>query len=541
MDFHENILRFYGITTVGKTIINEYALVLEYADSGTLKNYLQHNFDKLKWDDKYQFTLQLASTVACIHECDIIHRDLHAGNVFVHQKKLKLADFGLSRKIAESSNNPNLFGLLPYVDSKKLKDKKHYNLIDIYSIGVLMWQISSGYQLYGSDNYVIGLAISIAMEEKREEIIEGTPVKYSKLYAECWKYEPDERPNIQVVVSILKALVSPEQNNTKFDDVYKENISSEKYKSSSKSSDINKSLLIDSAFDNIETKSNLSLQNQVFVARPEEEPKSKTVNILSEKYESSLKSSDLNENLSPGSALNDTEHKSNLSLQNQVFVARSEEQKSKTVIEVPQSQKPIIKKNNLKDGKPKINIPPNNTHNKNEKAQQTMKQKDQIKGQKDQQWFDVKFSEMKDIAITGSKRLNLTSSLKVESFYNLESISLKKLKIANLEINRCSRLNITNLSELTKLTSLSVTYCPKLITLNCLSNGLTNLELSGCYRLNNTDLSKFTKLKSLYLRGYRNLTMLDCSSMEKLINLRISDCLQLKNIINLSKSSKLEN
>ncbi|RGB23491.1 AIG1 family-domain-containing protein [Rhizophagus diaphanus] len=161
------------------------------------------------------------------------------------------------------------------------------------------------------------------------------------------------------------------------------------------------------------------------------------------------------------------------------------------------------------------------------------------KGRKDQQWFDEKYSKMKDIVITGSRRLNFTGSLQIERFNNLESINLKKLKIAYLEISKCSQLNITNLSELTKLTSLSVTGCPKLITLNCLSNGLTSLELSGCYRLNNIDLSKFTKLQSLYLRGYQNLTTLDCSSTEKLISLKISDCAQLK-IINLPKSSKLQ-
>ncbi|GET52734.1 leucine-rich repeat domain-containing protein [Rhizophagus irregularis DAOM 181602=DAOM 197198] len=162
------------------------------------------------------------------------------------------------------------------------------------------------------------------------------------------------------------------------------------------------------------------------------------------------------------------------------------------------------------------------------------------KGRKDQQWFDEKYSEGKAIVITGGRRLNFTGSLKIERFNNLESINLKKLKIAYLEISKCSQLNITNLSELTKLTSLSVSGCPKLITLNCLSNGLTSLELSGCYRLNNIDLSKFTKLQSLYLRGYQNLTTLDCSSTEKLISLKISDCVQLIKITNLPKSSKLQ-
>jgi serine/threonine protein kinase len=53
-----------------------YSLVLEYADCGTLNNYLNTHINELGWYDKCQLALQLASAIECIHECDIIHRDL---------------------------------------------------------------------------------------------------------------------------------------------------------------------------------------------------------------------------------------------------------------------------------------------------------------------------------------------------------------------------------------------------------------------------------------------------------------------------------
>ena len=56
--------------------MNHYSLVLEYADCGTLKTYLNEYFDELEWHDKLELALQLANAVLCLHECHIIHRDL---------------------------------------------------------------------------------------------------------------------------------------------------------------------------------------------------------------------------------------------------------------------------------------------------------------------------------------------------------------------------------------------------------------------------------------------------------------------------------
>ncbi|CAG8480263.1 6262_t:CDS:2 [Funneliformis caledonium] len=69
---------------------------------------------------------------------------------------------------------------------------------DVYSIGILLWQISSGYRPFYGLEYDVSLSLNII---------------------ECWKNEPNERPNIQKVVSSLEAIISLKQSNTRIDNI----------------------------------------------------------------------------------------------------------------------------------------------------------------------------------------------------------------------------------------------------------------------------------------------------------------------------------
>ncbi|CAB5336329.1 unnamed protein product [Rhizophagus irregularis] len=141
VDFHNNIIRFYGVTASSKeNQRKKYMLVMEYADS-----------------------------VSCLHGEGIVHRDLHSNNILVHQNTVKLADFGLSKRIEETSNSQSkTFGLIPYVDPKSFN-----RTLDI-------------------------------LQGLRETPTHDTHEEYIKIYVDCWNIEPDNRPTIDQVVEELK-------------------------------------------------------------------------------------------------------------------------------------------------------------------------------------------------------------------------------------------------------------------------------------------------------------------------------------------------
>ncbi|CAB4379819.1 unnamed protein product [Rhizophagus irregularis] len=225
VDFHDNIIRFHGITkpVSEDKKMKDYHLVLEYANQGTLESYLDKNFENLTWNDKYKMAHQLACAVLCLHDEGIVHNDLNSSNILVHQHDIKLADFGLSKRLDESSRlQSKVFGVIPYTDPKKFSKRgthKSNEKSDVYSVGVLLWEISSGRKpFYIEDEpYDIDLVMEIS-GGLRETIVPNTPTDYVKLYEECWDSEPSKRPNMEEVVKRLKTNIQsdePPHNNNR--------------------------------------------------------------------------------------------------------------------------------------------------------------------------------------------------------------------------------------------------------------------------------------------------------------------------------------
>ncbi|CAB5217209.1 unnamed protein product [Rhizophagus irregularis] len=212
----ENIIRILGISKSDK---GEYHIVMEYANEGDLKCYLLNHFKELDWNKKFKLALDITNGLYFLHKEKILHRDLHAKNIVIHKGKAKITDFGYS----ESMNtaiiiHENLFGNIRYVApeilrASKAKQYPYTEYSDIYSLGVLLWEISSGRDPFEdhSDYTVLGAILS----GYREERIKNTPDEYYDLYSKCWSDEPKNRCTIDYVYYALKKILDKIENDDK--------------------------------------------------------------------------------------------------------------------------------------------------------------------------------------------------------------------------------------------------------------------------------------------------------------------------------------
>ena len=153
-----------------------------------LRNYLQQNHNKLTWKERIQIVDDITSAL------DIIHRDLHSGNILYQQngQRFDISDLGFCGPADKSSKS--IYGNLPYIAPEVLIEKEYTFKSDVYGIGMLMWEISSGQPPFVNYQHDYYLAMNI-VNGIRPKIVSGTPLKYKILMERCWDADPEKRPD----------------------------------------------------------------------------------------------------------------------------------------------------------------------------------------------------------------------------------------------------------------------------------------------------------------------------------------------------------
>jgi serine/threonine protein kinase len=159
-----------------------------------LRNYLQQSHNKLTWKERIQITYSIVNALSVIHSENAIHRDLHSGNILYSQpnQRFVISDLGFCGPADKPLNS--IYGNLSYIAPEVIVGKETTFASDIYSIGMLMWEISSGKPPFiNKHNYDLAIKIINGM---RPKIMPGTPLEYKELMEQCWDADPTKRPDI---------------------------------------------------------------------------------------------------------------------------------------------------------------------------------------------------------------------------------------------------------------------------------------------------------------------------------------------------------
>jgi serine/threonine protein kinase len=169
-----------------------------------LRTYLIQNHNKLMWKERIQIAYDIIFALYRIHKENAIHRDLHSGNILGHNQKFRISDFGFCGPVDKPLNS--IYGNLPYIAPEVIIGRETTFASDIYSIGMLMWEISSGQPPFINHKHDYFLAMNI-INGMRPRIIPETPLMYKKLMEQCWDADLTKRPDIDTLEIEIKKLL----------------------------------------------------------------------------------------------------------------------------------------------------------------------------------------------------------------------------------------------------------------------------------------------------------------------------------------------
>ena len=160
---HPNIVEMYD---VGEDD-GQYYIVMEYIDGKTLKNLVKRR-GSLTLSEVVDIMLQLTSAIACAHDSYIIHRDIKPQNVLIKEDgTIKITDFGIAMALNsnELTQTNSVMGSVHYLPPEQANGSGATIKSDIYSLGILMFELLTGKLPFKGDN-----AVEIAIKQMRDQI-----------------------------------------------------------------------------------------------------------------------------------------------------------------------------------------------------------------------------------------------------------------------------------------------------------------------------------------------------------------------------------
>lgn len=188
-------VKCYGLTKFPDR--EKLGFLLDYMENGDLNNLLKRKDNNLTWKDRFTLLKEICWQLYQIHNNNMVHKNLHPGNILSNSQGWFISDFGFNGPLDGNVTN-QIVGVLPFIAPEVLFGSEYTQASDIYSMGMIMWQLLARCYPFCNRKYDINLARDIC-NGLRPEITLDLPQDYQKIMKSCWDANPLERPTAEML------------------------------------------------------------------------------------------------------------------------------------------------------------------------------------------------------------------------------------------------------------------------------------------------------------------------------------------------------